>query len=926
MSVPYVCLRCRHCIVFRSTQPRGTPLLGRRSFISLASTKQDGHGTPLLSAKERGKATDAEPQCVLPVRRPIDAARSTGSPENVNHMLEELFESTRREQPTLPVRSRFSNTLNPKRLVSFEGKRSTIDGITNPEGVLDAITTIENMVRQGLHTAEILRVMPNLLGSVSNTRSPRTLPELAALRRTPVFETILFGSIENCVTTESSAWAAQPSDVVQIYIACDIMRDEWWCSVLWHILAKALVSGLHGTAPSGTEEAKVQAKNALPLLDNVLDVWKVFCKTYGHVKSNFGTRSEAFTESRGWIGIPDPNTIGVQSATMKKDFSVHFGQLFSNRNGQTDTVSLAMAAAMTWFCIRSAEKLSIMRFPTAIEAQTFQGFVLKVMSCTVLNDLDFRRVATERLTRFEVSAPLLDCIYKEWDGLYLEAIKHSSKHSSVETASQSRSLALTEAHSFKKSYSWIASGSLRKAVRDHDKKSALDLWQRQLNSLAKGKKVDRTVFADFLITFFFVGSPDRATEVWNSMKQYGYTPARRHWLALLNGCGKSRDVASLQSVWLRMNTAKVELTNEAWSIYLSGLLACGKLRTAMKALEEMGQSWMSRKSSSALPTETDNKDNPESMSQMQDQLVPSIFPINTVLNGLTGSHKPELAHEVLRWATAFGIKPNTTTFNIFLRPAVRKDQKEQVQQILRDMSRHGCDPDVVTFTTLLDGLFRNPSSAFQTESPESQQAVIAHVFDDLEANGVHATSHTYNVILDSLLKPKQLNLPAVKGVLARMADQGLRPTPFTYTILITHYFSLDPPDLHAVDSLWRKIESEHLALDHVFYDRIIEGYGRFGAIEKMLAALRAMPRAGHTPGWLALLQVLRALVREKEWDLVKDLVTDVVNEKEGLLKLGTRGWKGEDEFWELVNDLRADGLELPDPRGVKRLDGSRGGA
>ena len=98
---------------------------------------------------------------------------------------------------------------------------------------------------------------------------------------------------------------------------------------------------------------------------------------------------------------------------------------------------------------------------------------------------------------------------------------------------------------------------------------------------------------------------------------------------------------------------------------------------------------------------------------------------------------------------------------------------------------------------------------------------------------------------------------------------------------------------------------------------MIEGYGRVGAIEKMLFFLKRMPAEGKSPGWLALLGTLKALVLVREWELVRDLVRDVADEKEGLFRVGSRGWRGKEEFWALVEDLKDSGVEIP----MRRAEG-----
>lgn len=362
-----------------------------------------------------------------------------------------------------------------------------------------------------------------------------------------------------------------------------------------------------------------------------------------------------------------------------------------------------------------------------------------------------------------------------------------------------------------------------------------------------------------------------------------------------------------------MKLAKVQLTNQAWTIYITGLLKCKDPATALKAIQEMGQAWKESSDTPSSPTPSGRLDEPaknNSIVHELDLLAPSIVPINAAISGFLANNQPDIAEKILKWAISLPIKPDTTTFNTLLRHAVRRDDNERVSRLLQDMNQHACNPDTITFTILFDGLIRNPRNAFQTSPPEVQQKLIDRFFADMRSNGLTANVRTYSIILDSLLSAEHMNVPAARALIARMAAQGIKPTPHIYTILITHYFSLSPPDLPAIDDLWRRIKIDGTPVDHVFYDRMIEGYARIGHVDKMLAFLRRMPAAGKTPGWWALLEALRTLVRAEEWDLVRDLVGGV--QEGGALGAGrVRGWRGEEEFWGLVGELRGRGLDVP---------------
>ncbi|MCJ1394459.1 hypothetical protein MMC18_007337 [Xylographa bjoerkii] len=942
MSAPYVCLRCRQHIN-KILRP-----LKRRSFISLSSsTKPDNIDGSVQPTEKLKKDRTVKEQSGKYETKVIDSSRRAQPLESVNSMLERLFESTQRAKPELPVKSRYSQTLNPTYvLVEDESLKSLKDDLAAIQGMVDK----DVPTRRALDTINILPSFRKHSGHGTRSDAEKVL-----LYHNTALRDLLFKAIQERVSLQGREGTAAPVEIIQLYIAYNVMQEQWWHMILWQLLAEVTRSrtrsGKGGLLSSETPNAQYQ--QSLYLLVDVIQVWKTFARTFGVLPNSSPiSRSEPITivdnaadlyghaaQSHDWEGLPSAKEVSGINRALRPRFASQFLHFFPRKAESPNTSSLAVAVAMTYISLRSAEKSSILSESLAAESNPFMDFIAQMIRSTSSDEAAFHTRFTNCLKRRHIAPAVADQLYDEWLSLRQDARDRQEVNSgqeakntipkragqrtnalaaSQETSSQNKDneqFMVTEEISIQMiptgSKASTLTSNLRKAAKESDVKFAEKLWKRQVEQMSAGEPVDDSVFVDFLRTFFAIARPDCATEVWNTMCKHGCKPNTMHWVTLLEGCKKTQDVASLKSIWRRMEAAKMQNTNQAWTVYISGLLLCKDWRSALEAIDKLAKAWKSPTDPTA-PKRTEVKSTTEQQIVHEaDQFVPSIFPINAAISGLLGNRKPGLAQQILTWAISENIKPDTTTFNILLRPAVRHDNTEAVRRFLSEMKHHGCDPDVVTFTILIDGIFRNPSSAFQSESPQVQQALITRVFKDMQDNDIKATPQTYSTILDGLLQPKYFNLPAARAVLARMADQGIRPTPHTYTILVTHYFSLNPPDLPAIDSLWRRIELEKSPVDHVFYDRMIEGYGRVGAIDKMLAVLRRMPSEGKRPGWIALLGALRALAEAEEWNLVRDLARDVAEEKEGLLRFGSRGWRGQEEFWEFVEVLRGRGLEMP---------------
>lgn len=334
----------------------------------------------------------------------------------------------------------------------------------------------------------------------------------------------------------------------------------------------------------------------------------------------------------------------------------------------------------------------------------------------------------------------------------------------------------------------------------------------------------------------------------------------------------------------------------------------GKADLGLRALDEMGRIWLeaaeaAKSRGPPLKTEAKTGDFPEPAK-------PTTTTVNVALAGLIKTRKRELAPRILAWAKKLGIEPNIVTFNTLLGPAIRDGRTEEASRLLQQMETLKIQPDVVTFTIILDGLFRDNVLGPSNQAGADNKKAVADILARMEESGIQANTVVYGTIIDKLLKSSTPNLPAARAVLNHMASQDIHPSPHIYTILLTYYFSQDPPDLAALDVLWNRIQLERGVVDHVFYDRMLEGYGRLGECGKMMAFLRRMAKEGKAPGWEALIVVLETLVEAEEREMVADLVSDVERE-DGLFYGGMRGRRGEEEFALLVQELRDEGLIDP---------------
>lgn len=425
---------------------------------------------------------------------------------------------------------------------------------------------------------------------------------------------------------------------------------------------------------------------------------------------------------------------------------------------------------------------------------------------------------------------------------------------------------------------------------------------------AKSRQIPMRVYNMFLFAFMTLSRSHKAIDIWNHMVLSGRQPEQATWGAMLQGCQRARDPRSVEIIWGKMRLAGVNPDVRSWTTRIGALIHSGKADLGLRALDEMGRIWLeaaeaAKSRGAPFKTKATTGDSHEPAK-------PTTTTVNVAIAGLTKIRKRELIPWVLAWAKKREIEPNIVTFNTLLGPAIRDGQTEEASRLLQLMETLNIQPDVVTFTIILDGLFRDNELGPSDQAGADNEKSVAAILAQMEESGVQANAVSYGTIIDKLLKSSTPNLPAARAVLDHMASRKIQPSPHIYTILLTYYFSQDPPDLAALDVLWNRIRLERGVVDNIFYDRMLEGYGRLGESGKMMAFLRRMAKEGKAPGWEALIVVLKALVEAEEWDMVADLVSDIESE-DGLFDAGMRGRRGEAKFGQLVQELRDEGLIDP---------------
>jgi len=462
-----------------------------------------------------------------------------------------------------------------------------------------------------------------------------------------------------------------------------------------------------------------------------------------------------------------------------------------------------------------------------------------------------------------------------------------------------------------------------RAVEDQNAVRVDALWKEAHTAFREAvtsteSNIPSNVYAHFLMAFMALRRPNKAIDVWNEMTQNGIPPTVGAWDAMLKGCGKAKDPKSIEAMWQKMIESGIKPDAQVWATRIHGLTTSGYWESGVHAFKTMIRNWATavrRNYSDGRGLES------TSLGDVDGIPKPNTHCLNSLVLGLARGRKHEQLAEVISWAKAVGIKADVYTFNPLFRIALKDGEIEMAMRVLQQMSTLGVRPDIASFTMLLESLFReddpqfglitgnivNSSSPAKTAESTDKHEAAMDIFKAMEQAGIEANAWSFSTLINGLLKGSPMtgtgNIRAAHAVLAHMSENSIPLSSQIYTTLITYHFSVSPPDLAAIESLWNRARTDrHVFLDVVFFDRLIEGLASANEVGRMMTALGQAGKRGKVPGWIALKEVIAALARIGDWDRIEEILAGVRLDEQAN-KDDVRARKGRLDFWDLAASM-----------------------
>ena len=200
------------------------------------------------------------------------------------------------------------------------------------------------------------------------------------------------------------------------------------------------------------------------------------------------------------------------------------------------------------------------------------------------------------------------------------------------------------------------------------------------------------------------------------------------------------------------------------------------------------------------------------------------------------------ADEILRRMSRDGVEPNVYTYSTLIDGLAKAAQMDPAETAFAEMRRAKIKPSVVTYNSLLKGVVRG-----STDSDRAREVLnrARALFDRMRDDGVAPDLVTYNTLIDACVSANEPTEEMFK-VLSALVDAGHRPDVVTYTTLLKHFGKVG--DVVAARWLMREMEADaNVRVDASARNALVDALAKGGLTREATRAARAMRDDGHAP-------------------------------------------------------------------------------
>ncbi|KAA8533940.1 hypothetical protein F0562_031457 [Nyssa sinensis] len=252
-----------------------------------------------------------------------------------------------------------------------------------------------------------------------------------------------------------------------------------------------------------------------------------------------------------------------------------------------------------------------------------------------------------------------------------------------------------------------------------------------------------------LQTLRLITTPSKALQFFNWTQVNGFAHNDQSYFMMLEILGRTRNLNAARNFLFsieKKSGGTVKLEDKFFNSLIRGYGRAGLLQESIKVFLMMKSIGIS----------------------------PSVVTFNSLLSILLKRGRTTMALKLYdEMLTTYGVTADTYTFNILIRGFCMNSMVDEGFRFFKEMSRCKCEPDVITYNTLVDGLCR----AGKVKVAHNVMKGMLKKSSNLNPNVV-----TYTTLIRGYCAKQ--DIPASLDVLKEMIDRGLKPNRITYNTLI----------------------------------------------------------------------------------------------------------------------------------------------
>ncbi|TXG48675.1 hypothetical protein EZV62_024550 [Acer yangbiense] len=240
---------------------------------------------------------------------------------------------------------------------------------------------------------------------------------------------------------------------------------------------------------------------------------------------------------------------------------------------------------------------------------------------------------------------------------------------------------------------------------------------------------------------------------------------------------------------------------------------------------------------------------------------PNARMLATVLAILGKANQESLAIEIFTRAEV-SVENTVQVYNAMMGVYARNGRFSKVQELLDVMRKRGCEPDLVSFNTLINA---------RLKAGAMMPNLGIELLNEVRSSGLRPDIITYNTLISAC--SRESNLEEALKVYKDLEDRKCQPDLWTYNAMISVYGRCGLSD--EAEQLFKELESKGFFPDAVTYNSLLFAFAREGNVKKVKEISDEMVKIGFGKDEMTHNTIIHMYGKKGQYELALQLYRDM---------------------------------------------------